>query len=76
MTRDVERRGAWGDRVIDALCDPPESFLLSQITAHDLTFSAHRRQLARWMLAQASIDIVHLDPEPIVWHRRVSGGMS
>src|SRR5699024_5345932 len=23
MTRDVERRGAWGDRVIDALCDPP-----------------------------------------------------
>lgn len=29
MTRDVERRGGWGDRVIDALCDPPETFLLS-----------------------------------------------
>lgn len=74
MTREVERRGAWGDRVIDALCDPPESFLLSQILAHTLTFSAHRRQLARWMLAQSGIDLSHLDPDPIMWHRRASGG--
>lgn len=69
MTRDVERRGAWGDRVIDALCDPPETFLLSQILAHVLTFSAHRRQLARWMLTQSGIDVSHLDPDPIMWHR-------
>jgi len=74
MTRDVERRGAWGDRVIDSLCDPPESFLLSQIVAHTLTFSAHRRQLARWMLAQSGVDIPYLDPDPIMWHRRASGG--
>lgn len=67
---------AWGDRVIDALCDPPESFLLSQIIAHDLTSSAHRRQLARWMLAQTGVDISHLDPDPIMWHRRASGGTS
>ena len=76
LTRDVERRGAWGDRVIDALCDPPESFLLSQIVAHTLTFAAHRRQLARWMLAQAGVDIKGLDPDPIMWHRRASGGLS
>lgn len=76
MTRDVERRGAWGDRVIDALCDPPESFLLSQIVAHTLTFSAHRRQLARWLLTQAGADITHLDPDPIMWHRRASGGLT
>ncbi|WP_420112278.1 helix-turn-helix domain-containing protein [Pseudactinotalea sp.] len=76
MTRDVERRGAWNDRVIDAICDPPESFLLSQIVAHTLTFSAHRRQLARWMLRQAGIDTTgpHLDPDPISWHRRAGGG--
>lgn len=76
MTREVERRGAWGDRVIDAICDPPESFLLSQIVAHTLTFSAHRRQLARWMLRQAGIDVTgpELDPDPIMWHRRASGG--
>jgi len=76
MTRDVERRGAWGDRVVDALCDPPESFLLSQIVAHVLTFSAHRRQLARWMLAQSGVDVGHLDPDPIRWHRRISGGLA
>lgn len=76
MTRDVERRGAWNDRVIDAICDPPESFLLSQIVAHTLTFSTHRRQLARWMLRQAGIDttVPHLDPDPISWHRRAGGG--
>ncbi|MFA5607270.1 MAG: AraC family transcriptional regulator [Leucobacter sp.] len=74
MTRDVERRRAWGDRMIDALCDPPESFQLSQIIAHVLTFSAHRRQVARWMLTQSGVDISHLDPDPIMWHRRFSGG--
>ncbi|MGO2111046.1 MAG: helix-turn-helix domain-containing protein [Pseudoclavibacter sp.] len=74
MTRDVERRGAWGDRVIDAICDPPESFILSQILAHVLTFSAHRRQLARWMLTSCGADIGHVDPDPIMWHRRASGG--
>ncbi len=76
MTRDVERRGAWGDRVIDALCDPPESFLLSQILAHVLTFSAHRRQLARWMLSQSGVDVDRLDPDPIMWHRHASGGLA
>ncbi len=73
--RDVERRGAWADRVIDAICDPPESFQLGQIVAHDLTFSSHRRQLARWMLRDAGVGLQtpELDPDPIVWHRRQSG---
>lgn len=76
LVRDIERRGAWGDRVIDALCEPPESFLLSQIVAHELTFSAHRRLLARWMLADAgvAVDTPELDPDPIIWHRRITGG--
>ena len=75
MVRDVERRGAWQDSIIDALCDPPESFLLSQIVAHELTFSTHRRQLLRWMLADAglTLDARHLDPDPILWHRRKIG---
>ncbi|GAA1070486.1 helix-turn-helix transcriptional regulator [Tsukamurella spumae] len=76
LVRDIDRRGAWGDRVIDALCDPPESFLLAQIVAHELTFSAHRRLLARWMLADAgvAVDTPELDPDPIIWHRRITGG--
>ncbi len=79
LIRDIERRGAWQDRVIDALCDPPESFVLAQIVAHVLTFSAHRRQLARWMLHDAGVSLSadvapDLDPDPIVWHRRTAGG--
>lgn len=76
--RDVERRGAWQDRIIDALCDPPESFLLSQVLVHVLTFAAHRRQLARWFLAGAGIDVAadpSLDPDPIIWHRNHTGGL-
>ena len=72
--RDIDRRHAWQDRIVDALCDPPESFLLSQIVAHVLTFSAHRRQLVRWMLRDAGVDVAHLDPDPIMWHRKHSGG--
>lgn len=73
--RDVDRRGAWQDSIIDALCDPPESFLLSQILAHELTYSTHRRQLLRWMLTDAglSLEARHLDPDPILWHRRKIG---
>ncbi|MBD0862662.1 helix-turn-helix transcriptional regulator [Gordonia sp. zg691] len=76
LIRDIERRGAWQDRIIDALCEPPESFLLSQIVAHVLTFSAHRRQLARWMLSDAGVAMAApaLDPDPIMWHRKHSGG--
>lgn len=75
LIRDIDRRGAWQDRVLDALCDPPESFLLSQIVAHELTYSTHRRQLVRWMLAGAGIDAGagQLDPDPILWHRRRIG---
>lgn len=72
--REVERRGAWGDWVVDALCDPPESFQLGQVVAHDLTFSSHRRQLARWMLREVGADLGDaLDPDPIMWHRRQAG---
>lgn len=70
MLRDVERREAWSDLILDALCEPPESFLMSQIVAHELTFAAHRRQLLRWPLADAGVDVSALDPDPIMFHRR------
>ena len=40
VVRDIERRGAWDDRLVDALCDPPESFVLGGVVAHVLTYSA------------------------------------
>lgn len=72
---DVERRRAWGDRLVDALCDPPESFVLGSVLAHVLTYSAQRRGLARALLRQAGLgvggppDPGH-DGDPIDWLRR------
>lgn len=69
--RDIDRRGAWDDRMIDALCDPPESFVVSSVVAHVLTFSAHRRQVARQLFRQAGQEVDTGDP--ISWLRRELG---
>jgi AraC-like DNA-binding protein len=55
MVSEYTEAGRLGDTVIDALCDPPESFQLYGIVAHVLTYSAHRRELARGMLARHGI---------------------
>lgn len=69
---DVERRRAWGDRVVDALCEPPESFVLGSVLAHVLTYSAQRRGLARVLLRQAGVAVEEPvgDGDPIAWLRR------
>jgi AraC-like DNA-binding protein len=69
--RDFERRGAWDDRLVDALCDPPESFVISSVVAHVLTFSTHRRQLARQLIRGAGHDVDSGDP--INWLRARMG---
>jgi len=69
--RDIDRRGGWDDRLIDALCDPPESFVMSSVIAHVLTFAAARRQLARQLLRAAGHDVDAGDP--INWLRRQRG---
>lgn len=60
--RDIARRGAWGDRLVDALCDPPQTFVLGSVIAHVITFSAHRRQLLRHWLREAGIPVDTGDP--------------
>ena len=60
--RDIARRGAWGDRLVDALCEPPETFVLGSVVAHVLTFSAHRRLLVRHLLRGAGVEIDTGDP--------------
>lgn len=55
MIADHAQQGRLGDTVIDALCDPPESFQLYGIVAHVLTYSAHRRELVRAMLARHGV---------------------
>ncbi|MTV24068.1 helix-turn-helix transcriptional regulator [Nitriliruptoraceae bacterium ZYF776] len=63
--RDIDRRGAWEDRLIDALCDPPESFVLGDVLAHVLTYAAHRRQLVRQLLRELGHEVDEGDP--ILW---------
>lgn len=62
MITDHAARGRLGDTVIDALCDPPESFQLYGIIAHVLTYSAHRRELVRAMLARHGVLTGRGDP--------------
>ncbi len=64
---DYAAEGRLGDTVIDALCDPPESFQLYGIVAHVLTYSAHRREVARTMLAQHGVNTGRGDP--LEWMR-------
>ncbi|MFI7581160.1 helix-turn-helix domain-containing protein [Kocuria kalidii] len=73
MVRDIDRRAAWDDRIIDALCEPPESFVIASVIAHVLTYSAHRRQLARLMLRRAGATPGAGDP--IEWWQRRTGGL-
>lgn len=70
--RDIDRRSAWNDRLIDALCDPPESFVMSSVIAHVLTYAAHRRQLVRRMLSALGHEAN--DGDPIMWLRAQRGG--
>jgi AraC family transcriptional regulator len=63
--RHIDRRGAWDDRLIDALCDPPESFVLSSVLVHVLTYAAHRRQLVRQLLRELGHEVDEGDP--ILW---------
>jgi AraC family transcriptional regulator len=67
MVSEYSAEGRLGDTVIDALCDPPESFQLYGIVAHVLIYSAHRRELARTMLARQGIRTGGGDP--LEWMR-------
>ncbi len=62
MVSEYTTDGRLGDTIIDALCEPPESFQLYGIIAHVLTYSAHRRQLARAMLARHGVETRNGDP--------------
>jgi hypothetical protein len=60
--------GRLGDTVIDALCDPPESFQRDGIVAHGLTYTAHPPGLARALRTRHGIDTHRGDP--LEWMRR------
>jgi hypothetical protein len=69
--RDIDRRGAWHDAMIDALCDPPESFPLGAVVAHVVSYAAGRRLVVRVMMRAAGCEVD--DGDPIDWVRARSG---
>lgn len=71
MLTEIDARGRWHDRLVDALCEPPESFVVSTVVAHVLTYSVHRRQLVRMLLRRSGVEVDRGDP--IVWWREVHG---
>lgn len=66
----IHARGGWGDVLVDALCEPPESFVLGGVLSHVLSFSALRRGLVRAMLRAEGVDAGSGDP--LEWLREVS----
>lgn len=68
FVRGLDSSGGWDDVLIDALCEPPESFVMGAVVAHVLTYAAHRRTLARSLLRIAGVDTDEGDP--IEWQRR------
>lgn len=74
--REIDRRGGWDDLIVDALCEPPESFVLSSIVTHVLTYSAYRRLLVRGWLHRAGLDVGLDDGDPINWLRRQAGDIA
>lgn len=71
FVREVDRRGGWDDLLVDALCEPPESFQLGSVITHVLTYAAHRRQLTRHLLRLAGVSAD--DGDPINWLREQRG---
>lgn len=55
--REVAGSNAWGDSIIDALCDPPERFSQGGILAHVLAHASQRRALTRHLLAASTTDM-------------------
>ncbi|MXG91889.1 helix-turn-helix transcriptional regulator [Nocardioides flavescens] len=79
LLRELDRRDAWDDRFVDALCVPPESFTPAGVVAHVLTFAAVRRGLARQLLREdgqwpsEGLESAAASGDPISWMRNRRG---
>lgn len=67
LWEEIAREDRWGDVFVDALCDPPESFVVGSVLAHVLTYSAYRRQVARQLLRRVAPEVAVDDGDPILW---------
>ena len=75
--RDVRKRSAWDDTLVDALCEPAETFTFGGVFAHIMTFNAHRRLMALDALRQLGVqtegfgDPMEYEESVAPWNREV-----
>jgi AraC family transcriptional regulator len=54
---DVRNRNAWSDTLVEALCEPPETFSFGGMFAHVITFNTHQRLLALDALRRLGVKV-------------------
>lgn len=70
---EVHNRSAWEDAFVDALCEPPETFVFGDGTfAHVITFNLYRGMLAIEALRHLGVTVVGC-PEGYLANGEVSG---
>lgn len=57
ILREVQKRSAWADTFVDALCEPPETFTFGAMFAHVITFNTHRRLTALDALRGLGVEV-------------------
>ena len=57
VLKDVRNRSAWDDTFVDALCEPPETFMFGAMFAHVITFNAYRRMVAMDTLRDLGVKV-------------------
>jgi AraC-like DNA-binding protein len=65
----VRDEGRWDETFVDALCAPAETFTYGGMTAHVLTFSAYRRQVALKIMEEMGVTGLGYG-DPIEWERQ------
>jgi hypothetical protein len=66
----IDKRAAWDDTFVDALCEPPETFTYGGVFAHIMTFNGYRRVAALAALRRMGVDAQGYG-DPIEYERTV-----
>ncbi len=65
IARSIGDRGAWDDALVDALCEPPQSFTYGGVISHILGYGAVRREMLASVLTELGATLTPGDP--ILW---------
>jgi AraC family transcriptional regulator len=67
LVRDIRNRNSWDAALVDATCEPPESFTFGGAIAHALAWDAQRRLVVTAAMREHGADVT--SPDPLAWER-------